>query len=237
MKIIVNHLTRMQQGYICVAGVDLDTEQHIRPVLKGIRLRTSLLARNGGPFDMAVVVDLATPQPTPQEPEVEDYVFEPSKAKAIRTLGANQFWKLLTRIAKPKLIDIFGADLIKRGSTSCAVDVGKGIASLGCLVPRSRPFLFLRERQGKSSQIRIRFGDGDFDLDCGVTDIRLYRDDHVTPDTKLVEQVAKRLKSNIGLILSVGLTRAYASSPDFRPVHWLQVNNIHLQDDPLWQLG
>ena len=94
-----------------------------------------------------------------------------------------------------------------------------------------------KNRPGKPSQIRMQFSDGDYVLDCGVTDIRLYRDDHVTPDTKRVERVAKRLKSATGLILSVGLTRPYASSPDFSPVHWLQVNNIHLQDDPIWQLG
>ena len=81
------------------------------------------------------------------------------------------------------------------------------------------------------------FTDGEFDLNCGVTDIRLYGNDHVTPDTKEVERFAKRLKSSIGLIICVGLTRPYASSPDFNPVHWLQVNNIHLQDDPIWQLG
>ncbi len=236
MKVVVNHLTRMQQGYICVAGVDLDTERHVRPVLKG-RLRTSLLARNGGPFDMAVVVDLGTPTPAPQKPETEDHIFDPSQIKANRTLGASQFWKLLARLARPKLVDIFGPELVRRGGRSCAVDVGKGSASLGCLFLRTRPNLFLRERPAKPSQIRLQFSDGDFHLDCGVTDIRLYRDDHITPDTRLVEQIEKHLKGDVGLILSVGLTRPYASSPDFAPVHWLQVNNLHLQDNPTWQLG
>ncbi|HXH09492.1 MAG TPA: hypothetical protein VNP04_06995 [Alphaproteobacteria bacterium] len=81
------------------------------------------------------------------------------------------------------------------------------------------------------------FTDGNLDLDCGVTDIRLYGNDHVTPNTKEVERITKRLKSSAGLILSVGLTRPFAGSPDFPPVHWLQVNNIHLRDDPAWQLG
>jgi hypothetical protein len=98
-----------------------------------------------------------------------------------------------------------------------------------------QPFPAQEAKQAKSSP--PLFSDGEFDLDCGVTDIRLYGDDHITPNTKQVEHITKRLKSAPGLILSVGLTRAYASSPDFSPVHWLQVNNIHLQDDPLWQLG
>jgi hypothetical protein len=186
---------------------------------------------------MAVAVDLGTPRPTAQKPEVEDHVFDPSATRAIRTLRGNLFWELLTRIAKPKLVDIFGPDLIKRGARSCAVDVGRGIASLGCLVPHPYPELFLSSRPDKPDQIRLVFTDGEFDLNCGVTDIRLYGDDHVTPDTKEVERFVKRLKSSIGLILCVGLTRPYASFPDFSPVHWLQVNNIHLQDDPIWQLG
>jgi hypothetical protein len=219
VRIVVNHLTPMQQGYICVAGVDLETELHVRPVLRGTRLSTGLLTRNGGPFDMAVVVDLGIPRPIPQKPEVEDHVFDPSETRTIRTLRGNQFWALLTRIAKPKLVDIFGPDLTKRGARSCAVDVGRGIASLGCLVAHPHPKLFLRPRLGKPDQIRIALTDGDLDLDCGVTDIRLYGDDHVTPNAKEVQRIAKRLNSSMGLILSVGLTRPYAGSPDFNPVH------------------
>ena len=30
MRIVVNHLTRMQSGYICVAGIDVQDNQHIR---------------------------------------------------------------------------------------------------------------------------------------------------------------------------------------------------------------
>jgi hypothetical protein len=57
MQIIVNHLTRMQPGFICVAGVDVSSGRHVRPVL-GRRLTTDLLASKGGPFDMAELVDL-----------------------------------------------------------------------------------------------------------------------------------------------------------------------------------
>jgi hypothetical protein len=54
MQIVVNHLTRMQLGYICVAGVDVSSGQHIRPVLRS-RLNVDLLARNGGPFDLGIL--------------------------------------------------------------------------------------------------------------------------------------------------------------------------------------
>jgi hypothetical protein len=35
VKIVVNHLTRMQQGYICVSGLKLGTCHHVRPILSG----------------------------------------------------------------------------------------------------------------------------------------------------------------------------------------------------------
>ena len=46
MKIVVNHLTRMQLGRICVAGVDMATGKHVRPLLRDVRLSTQRLARN-----------------------------------------------------------------------------------------------------------------------------------------------------------------------------------------------
>ena len=45
MKIVVTQLTRMMKGYFCVAGIDLETRAHVRPVLGGARLRTMLLDR------------------------------------------------------------------------------------------------------------------------------------------------------------------------------------------------
>lgn len=236
MKIVVNHLTRMQQGYICVSGLKLGICNHIRPILSGTRLSTSLLKRNGGPFDIAEVVDLGTVKYSPQNPEVEDHIFDPAKVKAIGTLKSAGFWTLLTKVAERKLVNIFGEDLIKRGAESCGVDVGKGVASLGCLIPTSPPEIYLKEREGKTDQIRIRVNDGRFYLDLGITDIRLYGEDHVTPNKRIVKNVGERLRKGEDVILSVGLTRPFSTLSGFPPVHWLQVNNIHLKSDPIWQL-
>jgi hypothetical protein len=41
------------------------------------------------------------------------------------------------------------------------------------------------------------------------------------------------MKSN-GVIFGVGLTRPFAEREDAPAVHWLQVNNIHLRNDPYW---
>ena len=37
-------------------------------------------------------------------------------------------------------------------------------------------------------------------------------------------------------MLGVGLTRPFAPTAGEPPLHWLQVNNLHLEDDPAWRL-
>ncbi len=234
MQILVNHLTRMQSGFICTAGIDLATSRHIRPVVRGAGLRTDLLASAGGPFGIASVVDLGPTKYVGQPPESEDYLFDARKARRIRHTPWEEFWDLLTRIAKAKLSELFGPELTRRGPLSCGTDAGRGKTSLGCLIPHPAPRLSLQARPGRPAQVRMRLSDGEFDLDLGVTDIRLYGPDHRTPDTAVLERIARRLQGTVQVVLSVGLGRAYSGSADLAPVHWLQVNNIHFRDDLVW---
>ena len=69
-------------------------------------------------------------------------------------------------------------------------------------------------------------------LDLSVTDLRLYGSDHVTPDALAVQRTSRRLASGESAILALGLTRPY---PPEGPIHWLQVNNVHFEADPLWR--
>jgi hypothetical protein len=52
----------------------------------------------------------------------------------------------------------------------------------------------MQPRKEKPDQIRIQVNDGCFDLDLGVTDIRLYDEDHVAPNKKVVKNVGGRLR-------------------------------------------
>jgi len=232
----VNHLTRMEKGYVCVAGIDVETLHHVRPVVDG-RLSTACLKRNGGPFDMTCVVDLGPTTHAGHPPETEDYKFDLRKASLLRLASPDEFKKLLKQMVRPRLSEIFGPELVRIGSSSCGVDVGRGSVSLGCLIPARQPSFYLKARPGKADQVRMRVYDGDFDLDLSITDIRLYQSDHVTPNADLVSRIDQRLKSGADVILSVGLTRPFASSTDLSPMHWLQVNNIHLEENLTWLLG
>jgi hypothetical protein len=236
VRIVVNHLTRMQPGFICVAGLELDSDEHVRPST-GDRLSNRLLARYGGPFDIGAIVDLGPTRPAGRPPELEDYSFQPRHARAVGHCPPDEFWARLEAVSSGSLTDLFGRELTRRGPRSCAVDAGRGAASLGCLVPAEPPTLDVQPRPGRPDSMRLRVRDGRLALDLGVTDIRLYGPDHVTPDRARIADVAARLGRGVRTILAVGLTRATAGSPDYPPVHWLQVNSIHLADDPAWRLA
>lgn len=230
MRITVNHLTRMAPGYICVAGINPATGEHVRPTTYG-RLSRRLLRVEGGPFDIAAIVDLGETVPDGIAPEVEDHRFEPSDAHLLSTATPNDYWTLLGKVAHPTLADIFGPDLQRSGST-CSTPRGKGLASLGCLKPATRPLL-IRDNFGK---LRMRLSDGTVDVSAPVTDIRLVADDHTTILDDLVADVNRRIARGVPVILSIGLSRPFAKAAGEEERHWLQVNGIHLEDNPVWQV-
>ena len=239
MKIVVSHLTRMQRGTVCVAGLDVETGRHVRPVPPMGALQSRVTASRGGPFDMATVVDLGLTRPVPSPPEVEDCELTWWHARATQLVEPRLFWELLQFVARPSLSVLFGPELrtIGRADSRRAVtDVGTGAASLGVLIPHRPPRLSLSTKLDARAVVRMALSDGSMSLDLSVTDLRLYADDGGRPDLEKVRDVADRLARGVPALLSVGLTRPFAARPDEPPLHWLQVNNIHLEDAPAWRL-
>ena len=234
MRIVVTDVTRMAEGYCCVAGIDRDTGEHIRPVL-GERLRRDLLAPSG-PFALGAIVDLGEVQDAGNAPMVEDRRFEPRAARRIGTLSPDDFWErvLLTRSAT-RLHGIFGNRLEQPRGSNAAMPESTGTASLGSLTPAGSPTLAVEEHTG-GPRLRMRFTDGRLSLNTAVTDIRFFDNDH--PDIPLpdvVEDVSERIAAGAECVLSVGLGRIYRRTEP--PWHWLQVNGVHLADDPLWTVS
>ena len=77
--------------------------------------------------------------------------------------------------------------------------------------------------------------DGTFDVDLSVTDLRLYARDQTTPRANVIADVQRRIQRGVRVILSVGLARAFQARADTARRHWLQVNNLYLEDDPAWK--
>jgi ATP-dependent DNA helicase RecQ len=222
----------MQPGFVCVAGIDLATGRHVRPELPS-RIRVDMLGPNGGPFDMAVEVELGCVKPHPSPPEVEDCLVAASALRKVRDLPPEVFWRLLKSVARPGLCEIFGAGFSKHGAT-WIIEPGTGEASLGCLMPQAPPFLevCVEDYRGEPKR-RIRCHVRDRDGECfpPVTDLRLYCADQKTPRLEVIDDLNRRTKAGASAILSVGVTRVMSQDK-----HWLQVNNLHLNDDPTWRL-
>jgi len=231
LRILVNHLTRMQPGYFCVAGVDVNTLRHIRPVLRRDRLTIDLLSTGGGPFDVGSVVYLGSTTNAGHPPELEDRRFDSARARWLFDNDPVDFWNTLHGVARESLAEIFGPAL-ELWDESGTVDVGEGRASLGCLKPEKQPWLYIDHR----GTVRMVLDYLMPSVDLSVNDLRLYERDGRTPRRDLVASVQQRLEAGVETILSVGLTRPWQKRGDTEKRHWLQANNIHLKDNPLWLL-
>ena len=181
---------------------------------------------------MATQVDLGQVTYRGQPPQVEDHLFDPQNATRLSDVSATAFWDILDNASKHRLRDIFGSDLQQRGN-SCTVDPGRGSGSLGCLQLRDRPTLYVNG----FDKIRLGLNDGNFSVDLSVTDLRLYEDDYRTPRFEIVHDVARRIDQGVPVIIGVGLTQPWQKPGDTESRHWLQANNIHLMDDPIWRLA
>lgn len=236
MRIIVNHLTRMTGDYVCVAGIDPHSGKHVRPALKG-RLTRALLRPNGGPFDIAGLVDLGETTYEGAAPEVEDYAFLHWRAHHVGTITPDRFWAMLQAVARPTFSDIFGPELRHTGSKTCYMPLGRGLASLGCLTPAlnlSLPDLII-DNFGK---LRMRVVDSAATIvSVAVTDVRLFDPDRGSIRESVVADINRRLRQGVRTILSVGLTRPWLKPGMNEECHWLQINNIHLEDQPIWQIA
>jgi hypothetical protein len=233
VRIIVNHLTRMAPGFICVAGIDSASNAHIRPVLPGgKRLSTQTLVRNGRVFDIATEVDLGRVTNVGRAPELEDRIFDLSASQIVRDeLPADEFWTVLTGSAQTSLKAIFGNDL-KNAGRSAALDENTGNASLGCLIPDRNPTLRLAT-YGNTNKVEMILEDRDLGkLIVAVTDLRFYRPPDFGIRAEVLDRYQRELDANVPTVLSMGVARKYKKPNDEIYRHWLQVNNVHLQSAP-----
>jgi hypothetical protein len=235
MKLVINHLTRMAPGFVCVAGIDTETGRHVRPICNRAMLPLRWAVDGHSPFQIGGIVDLGPVKFQGSPPEVEDYHFHEHILRRTGRLEAGGFWALLEGHTSTRLQHVFGPDLRLDGS-SCVMAIGRGLASLGCVLPSCIHELSINERGG----VRLVFDIGRAKLDLSVSDLRFYQLQAATatwvPDRNRVASAAYALDTGVPCILSVGLTRAFQRSNRDEKRHWLQVNNVHLQDDPLGDL-
>lgn len=224
MQIIVNHVTRMRESRICVAGVERETLRDVRPTTpRTDPLTRQLLRSEGGPFGPGAVVDLGRVTPEGQRPEIEDHRFVPANARHVEDLSDGSYLKVLEDIRQPGIGVAFGPDIREIRPSKLAVPAGRGQRSLA-VVGVKTPRLYV-DNWGK---LYLDVNDGSTQAKLRVTDVRFYK-----PDQKIkadvVKNVASRLASGVEAYAMVGLARAMWDE-DGGDVHWLQCNGICLVD-------
>ena len=225
MRVIVSHLTRMQPGYFCVAGIDPESGRHVRPAQHG-RLPNRLLRKNGGIFQIGALVDLGAVTAVGAAPELEDQLFSEQNLRFDSLMKPTAFWNLLKQTQHNRLTVIFG-DALEEHGRAAAVNAGSGTASLGCLTPQTCTI-----DVDPWDKVRLDLSDGRLTPRLSVTDIRVYEEDQKTVHQHAFKQIKSKLSTEIPL-LSVGLARAWLKPRDTEKRHWLQVNNVHFESDPL----
>lgn len=219
----------MVRPRICLAGIDIESKQHLRPVTdRDHPLTRELLAEEGGPFQLGAVVELGPLEPRPVQPETEDQSFDPENAHRVGLLDTDEYLALVDDLAENSLGEAFGEDLVRLGKKR-AVEAGKGDRSLGCVRSRLTAELFVDDRSGK---LQLRLSDPDGAAYIPVNDLRFYEEDHKTLRAGLAEDVQRRLEHGVSAWIMLGLARALEG---WEGVwwHWLQVNGICLEDSPL----
>lgn len=227
MRICLNHLTRMTHPRICVAGVDLETRRHVRPITgKAHTMTRDMLAENGGPFEIGAVVELGSVRPNPQPPEVEDHWFWPDQAQRVGRLSADEYLELMDEIAYDDLEAVLGSALQRHG-WKYAVDAGTGTASLGVLRASA-----MRIEVNDYGSLQVRLDDVEPRAYISITDLRYYDSDQDAVREDAVEDTNRRLRRSADAFLMLGLARAWTKPGDDTERHWLQVNGVCLSDDP-----
>jgi hypothetical protein len=252
MLIAVSHLTRMREGFICVAGHEVKrrvpdgtlqiTGSLKRPVLQYQQIDADMLKV----FQLGSVVNLGNITPYPQPPHVEDVVFSPRQCKRESVLSPDDFWHVLESTAHSSLTDIFG-DAFKRHNWTLYVDPTEPlsvppnqVSAIGAKCSLGQWILDASSVDVTViSSTKLRLAVSRINVSLPLTDVRLYRqpfwelDEEALYELLQALQGAKQEKQKI--VLSMGLTRAFPSERLSRPVCWLQVNNIHVRSNLLWK--
>ena len=193
---------------ICVAGIDPETFEHVRPTTPPVDPITRILLREqGGPFGWRRCRHWhgrGPPQPSRDRgPPVRD-----RRGTSRRGHGGRGFSRAAgqggrTQISPAPSVRHWNA---LAGSTPS----GSAVASA-----RSRCSVLANSWSWRWSdrfgRLQLRLNDVNPPTYLPVTDVRFYEADQETIKTDVVDDVSRRLKSGVDAFLMLGLARAYQS--------------------------
>lgn len=229
-RIVITDLTRMNQGNVCIAGIDKDHNQ-IRPVMDHRGIPESFLMDGSSPriFPFALVeFDLTSPNPQP--PHTEDVGFIENKVKFIENVR-DRAEKVLSWSVFSSVEDIFEQPILQQ--PGYYVKDCTGPRSLGTIIPKKVSEIKYEQENNKTWDFRLRFTDGkNVEYRLKITDLtfqyycrflnQTYQDHHA-----VAERIFLAIQS-CQIYIRVGLARGWREYPDRC---YLQVNGIYTFPD------
>lgn len=232
LSIIVTDLTRFHnQGLVCLAGINPDTGQCIRPFLMNTGGGTDYLnfqfvkARNiipGSYLDTNFI-----PKPNSHRPHTEDHII----GSALQTPGnatSEQFMRILDATSSTTIAAGFGSNPVNK---YFAMDRPPPISifTLKLTNPRDQFLLTLTDRYGPAFKVNITDA-ADFSMNyLKVTDLGF--SDHlakIQAEVDGAQRLSRFLLAQDVLYLRVGLGQHFAPNNDeSRRGYYVQINGIY----------
>jgi hypothetical protein len=186
-----------------------------------------LETRGKGPiFTLGAVVNLTGTSNSKAAHHGDEHVVTYVTASKVAQLHPLDVWRTLGDIAKPTLSSIFG-ESVKFESQRYVIEKYRVRHGLGCLRIMHKATLYKGYRQA-----RLRWLCDGRIVDCPVTDTRLYDRAGVACERQIA-RLDRRIKEGEALIVTVGLSRGFRRPGGRREYHWIQINNLYLETDPL----
>ncbi len=227
MEILITDLTYMHGG-VCIAGINIDTLENIRPVLKSGQIQKDFVDRNNIYPGALIRFNFLYKKSNP--PHIEDYVFEPSKVEFIKYLTQADWTNILNSCAFLSLATAFNNLIIDKK----AIAPGAKTSSLAVIKVDSIKINFFDSDKGALLPFRARVSfrsDGEtYHLpitDMQFIDYCINRFNSGIPRDKLKKDLEEFINDSEYIYLRIGLTRPFKKAEDADELCYLQVNGIY----------
>jgi hypothetical protein len=219
--IVLTDVTAMSGDAVCIAGIDLASDQTVR--LAQPQPTQRLVATMGGLTPGDILKLDCKPLRSIEAPHVEDCEWNPRSVKRVGMSSAKELHCALAPTTFDSVTQAFGEPSIKGRNGNSAWMPGAGARSLATV-----SVLYVRACADKNDRVRLAFKDEALDYWPGVPlqDLRVKQHGGTCDTCKAdaLSTIREEFDAN-RTIIRVGLTRPFA--PDgSEPVCWLQVTNI-----------
>lgn len=227
MEVLITDLTYMRGG-VCIAGINYETLENIRPVLRYGQIQRDFVEENNI-YPGAIIGFAFRHKKDTMPPHIEDYIFE--DAEFVRFVNQSEWHKKLDTSAEESLSSAFRHCITENkgvipGTETCSLatiklNSGMKINFFDSDIDAVLPFKTRASFQSAGIQYHLPVTDLQF------IDYCIERFESGISRDKLKANLEDVINSSNYLCLRIGLTRPFKKSADAQELCYLQVNGIY----------